>query len=83
MGGMLGEKVVIPGSPALTIPELLDEAERSLDLGLGLAWAPSKVREEALLPKSSFFTRTGSLGSNRDRTIGREMPVGREDLSTE
>ncbi|KAF8639993.1 hypothetical protein AX17_001239 [Amanita inopinata Kibby_2008] len=27
---------------------------RSLDLGLGLAWAPSTVREEALLPSSTF-----------------------------
>ncbi|KAF5321856.1 hypothetical protein D9619_000484 [Psilocybe cf. subviscida] len=34
---------------------------RSLDLGLGLAWAPSKVREEALLlPTSGFFARTAS-----------------------
>ena len=29
---MIGDKVFIPGSPALTIQELLDEAERSLDL---------------------------------------------------
>ncbi|KAF8969494.1 hypothetical protein BDZ97DRAFT_1754705 [Flammula alnicola] len=37
---------------------------RSLDLGLGLAWAPSKVREEALLPSSSFFARTASGSSS-------------------
>ncbi|KAF8204783.1 hypothetical protein BJ912DRAFT_8762 [Pholiota molesta] len=37
---------------------------RSLDLGLGLAWAPSRVREEALvLPKSAFFARTASASS--------------------
>ncbi|KAF8915797.1 hypothetical protein CPB85DRAFT_1291833 [Mucidula mucida] len=27
---------------------------RSLDLGLGLSWAPTKVREDALLPSSTF-----------------------------
>ncbi|KAF9006528.1 hypothetical protein BDQ17DRAFT_1351902 [Cyathus striatus] len=27
---------------------------RSLDLGLGLAWAPSRMREDALLPSSTF-----------------------------
>ena len=37
---------------------------RSLDLGLGLAWAPSKVREEALLPSSTFFARTLSNSSS-------------------
>ena len=37
---------------------------RSLDLGLGLAWAPSKVREDALLPSSTFFTRSTSGGSS-------------------
>jgi hypothetical protein len=36
---------------------------RSLDLGLGLAWAPSKVREEALLPSSTFFARSLSNSS--------------------
>ena len=42
---------------------------RSLDLGLGLAWAPSKVREEALLPSSTFFTRSlSNSSSNRSRS---------------
>jgi len=41
---------------------------RSLDLGLGLAWAPSKVREDALLPSSTFFSRSTSGGSS---AIGR------------
>ena len=42
---------------------------RSLDLGLGLAWAPSKVREEALLPSSTFFARSlSSSSSNRSRS---------------
>jgi hypothetical protein len=35
---------------------------RSLDLGLGLAWASSKVPEEALLPSSTFMARTSSSG---------------------
>ena len=38
---------------------------RSLDLGLGLAWAPSKVREEALLPSSTFFARSISNSSSK------------------
>jgi len=38
---------------------------RSLDLGLGLAWAPSRVREEALLPSATFFTRSLSNSSTR------------------
>lgn len=42
---------------------------RSLDLGLGLAWAPSKVREDALLPSSTFFSRSTSGGSSS--AIGR------------
>jgi hypothetical protein len=42
---------------------------RSLDLGLGLAWAPSKVREDALLPSSTFFARSWSnSSSNRSRS---------------
>lgn len=51
---------------------------RSLDLGLGLAWAPSKVREEALLPKSAFFARTASGGSasSRERERGSAAAPG-------
>ncbi|KJA29906.1 hypothetical protein HYPSUDRAFT_196217 [Hypholoma sublateritium FD-334 SS-4] len=49
---------------------------RSLDLGLGLAWAPSKVREEALLPKSAFFARTASGGSASSRERGPAVATG-------
>lgn len=42
---------------------------RSLDLGLGLAWAPSKVREDALLPSSTFFNRTISNSSSIGRSV--------------
>ncbi|KAJ8515340.1 hypothetical protein ONZ45_g7238 [Pleurotus djamor] len=37
---------------------------RSLDLGLGLSWAPSKVKEEALLPfgRSASVSRRGENG---------------------
>ncbi|KAL0949304.1 hypothetical protein HGRIS_009381 [Hohenbuehelia grisea] len=39
---------------------------RSLDLGLGLSWAPSKVRENALLPfgRSLSLTRRGENGGH-------------------
>ncbi|KAI0330055.1 hypothetical protein GY45DRAFT_1324094 [Cubamyces sp. BRFM 1775] len=30
-GGVIGDKVVIPGSPVMTVPELLQEAERSIE----------------------------------------------------
>ena len=43
---------------------------RSLDLGLGLAWAPSKVREEALLPSATFFTRSISNSSSKRSRSG-------------
>ncbi|KAJ3560434.1 hypothetical protein NP233_g10843 [Leucocoprinus birnbaumii] len=36
---------------------------RSLDLNLGLAWAPTKVREDALLKSSSLFNRSMSNSS--------------------
>ncbi|KAI0634994.1 hypothetical protein C8Q77DRAFT_1105212 [Trametes polyzona] len=30
-GGVVGDKVIIPGSPVMTVPELLNEAERSVE----------------------------------------------------
>lgn len=42
---------------------------RSLDLGLGLAWAPSSVPEEALLP-SSVFVRGLDYGREADSRNG-------------
>ena len=81
----------MPISMPLTLSAMLDSASgrarpsaghrsgtkgRSLDLGLGLAWAPSKVREEALLPKSAFFARTASGGSASSRERG-ATPIAR------
>ncbi|KAG6916700.1 hypothetical protein DXG01_005649 [Tephrocybe rancida] len=47
---------------------------RSLDLGLGLSWAPTSVREDALFPASGYFGRTpsgsSSLGS---RSVARSV----------
>ena len=51
---------------------------RSLDLGLGLAWAPSRVREEALMP----FGRTVSRESApRDIQESRNKPVSGADVT--
>lgn len=52
---------------------------RSLDLGLGLAWAPTKVRADAVLPGlSRSLSQSGSTGSRwRDDELGQ---VGK-DLS--
>lgn len=45
---------------------------RSLDLGLGLAWAPTKMREDALLPSSAFFNRSlSNTSSGRTASTGR------------
>ena len=51
---------------------------RSLDLGLGLSWAPTKVREDALLPSSKFFARSLSNGSSSKSGsgTGQGMSVG-------
>nr|GAT58199.1 predicted protein [Mycena chlorophos] len=43
---------------------------RSLDLGLGLAWAPTRVREDAVMPESSFGR---SLSASRRERRGREV----------
>ncbi|KAJ7257938.1 hypothetical protein B0H12DRAFT_1015169 [Mycena haematopus] len=43
---------------------------RSLDLGLGLAWAPTKVREDAVMPESSFGR---SLSASRREQQGKEV----------
>jgi hypothetical protein len=44
---------------------------RSLDLGLGFAWAPSSVREEALLPSLNIgrsFSQSSSVKSANERS---------------
>lgn len=60
---------------------------RSLDLGLGLAWAPTKMKQEALLPssvvfskglstssKNGFVHKVGTMEVDGDRSkIGREV----------
>jgi hypothetical protein len=56
---------------------------RSLDLGLGLAWAPAKLREDALLPTSGYFARSVSgassaLGQNRS-VSGSTNSVSKEE----
>jgi hypothetical protein len=52
---------------------------RSLDLGLGLAWAPTKIKEEVLLPSSfAFASRNGTSRNNiNDRPVDRST-VGKE-----
>ena len=57
-----------------------------MDLGLGLAWAPTKVREEALLPSSFGRTLSASRrgesgngnGRRRDGDYGYGVEVERE-----
>ncbi|KAF8913760.1 hypothetical protein CPB84DRAFT_1741689 [Gymnopilus junonius] len=66
-----GDRAPVPvptvnGSPNYNAGHRSGTKGRSLDLGLGLAWAPSKVREEALdlLPNSAYFSRTASGSSH-------------------
>ncbi|KAJ4479335.1 hypothetical protein J3R30DRAFT_2748732 [Lentinula aciculospora] len=63
---------------------------RSLDLGIGLAWAPTKVREDVLLPGGIFANGRGhgrisdSTGSRNGLRVGRDRAVdefGVEDRS--
>jgi hypothetical protein len=52
---------------------------RSLDLGLGLAWAPATLKEEALLPSSGFFARSvsGSSSQGMHRSVSITNASGR------
>ncbi|XP_006460375.1 hypothetical protein AGABI2DRAFT_177960 [Agaricus bisporus var. bisporus H97] len=59
--------------PPISLPQLpigtrSGRKGRSLDLNLGLAWAPSKVREDALLSTSLLFHRSINNTSNLKST---------------
>lgn len=56
---------------------------RSLDLGLGLAWAPKKIKEDALIP--SAFTLEKGFGPPRKSTVTRDAdpPVDRSVVGRE
>ncbi|KIK67841.1 hypothetical protein GYMLUDRAFT_54580 [Collybiopsis luxurians FD-317 M1] len=62
-----------PGLPnSSSVPLRSGRKGRSLDLGIGLSWAPSKVREDALLPGGVLFASTKGLnGKPSDSTGGR------------
>ncbi|KAJ3519749.1 hypothetical protein NMY22_g13057 [Coprinellus aureogranulatus] len=55
-----GDRPAVPVPTSSSIPQRPGHRGRSLDLGLGLAWAPSKLKEEALLPHTSLFARSVS-----------------------
>ncbi|KAF7332122.1 hypothetical protein MKEN_00093100 [Mycena kentingensis (nom. inval.)] len=53
---------------------------RSLDLGLGLAWAPTKVREDAVMPESSFGrTLSASRRERRGKELAEEFRAALDD----
>ncbi|KAI0646138.1 hypothetical protein C8Q79DRAFT_1049298 [Trametes meyenii] len=54
-GGVVGDKVIIPGSPVMTVPELLHEAERSVEQRERSLHTPS--RAGSLLDSSGVFKR--------------------------
>lgn len=56
---------------------------RSLDLGLGLAWAPRKVREDALIPSGTFALNRSPSSRNgfkctATKTTDERSKVGKE-----
>lgn len=63
-------------SSSLAVGHRSGEKGRSLDLGLGLSWASSKVPEEALMMPSSLFVRGLNNGSSSGHSSGRS---GRRD----
>ncbi|KAG6833959.1 hypothetical protein H0H87_007970 [Tephrocybe sp. NHM501043] len=70
-----GDRAPVPvPTPSASMGHRSGTKGRSLDLGLGLSWAPTSVREDALLPASGYFGRTtsgsSSLGS---RSVGRSV----------
>ncbi|KAL0573122.1 hypothetical protein V5O48_008844 [Marasmius crinis-equi] len=46
---------------------------RSLDLGLGLSWAPTRVREDALLPAGKFMSRKSPSAPSRKGVATRHV----------
>ncbi|TEB30082.1 hypothetical protein FA13DRAFT_1755239 [Coprinellus micaceus] len=65
--GLRGDRPAVP-VPTSSIPQRPGPRGRSLDLGIGLAWAPSKLKEEALMPSSTLFARSAS-GSTTGRSV--------------
>ncbi|TFK28873.1 hypothetical protein FA15DRAFT_664962 [Coprinopsis marcescibilis] len=57
-----GDRPPVP-VPAPSTQHRFGYKGRSLDLGLKLAWAPSTMKEEALLPSSTVFARSNSSSS--------------------
>ncbi|GLB34017.1 hypothetical protein LshimejAT787_0109010 [Lyophyllum shimeji] len=65
-----GDRAPVP-VPSASVGHRSGTKGRSLDLGLGLAWAPRTVREDALLPGAGFFGRSVSGSSSLgDRSVG-------------
>lgn len=60
-GGVLGDKVIIPGSPVMTIPELLHEAERSVEQRERSMHTPARA--------TSFLNDTGLFKVPLDRPV--------------
>ncbi|KAI8986785.1 hypothetical protein BD414DRAFT_461162 [Trametes punicea] len=58
-GGVIGDKVVIPGSPVMTIPEFLQEAERSIEQRERTLHTPARA--------TSFLSDAGALKLPLDR----------------
>jgi hypothetical protein len=74
IGGVIGDKVFIPGSPATTLPELLQEAEVNLDSHVGLPNTPTKE-----LQPRHIYPGTIELGLGHDARNGDSRPWTRDD----
>lgn len=62
LGGVIGDKVFIPGSPAMTLPELLNQAEVELEHDPGVIEHERTIIENS--PVKGLFSLPGSRASS-------------------
>lgn len=77
VGGVIGDRVIIPGSPSTTLPELLKEAETSILQEEDSFHSPLHAASSSVAPKTpvagpstrSFSRSPASSGSKVQRTV--------------
>ncbi|KAG7449420.1 uncharacterized protein BT62DRAFT_929388 [Guyanagaster necrorhizus] len=70
-------------TPSTTVGYRSATKGRSLDLGLGLAWAPTKVREEALIPSSTFALSRSTSSRNGLKSAAAKFAEERSKVGKE
>ncbi|KAF8076614.1 hypothetical protein FPV67DRAFT_424215 [Lyophyllum atratum] len=65
-----GDRAPVP-VPGTSLGHRSGTKGRSLDLNLGLSWAPTTMRENTMMPSSGYFGRSGSVSSSHGgRSVG-------------